>query len=167
MEGSMMGTVAITDHVFADLDVERDLIEGAGFTMRFDGNARTPDEVKRVTAGAVGVLNCYAPMPAEVIDALDGCRVIARYGIGLDTIDLPAATAKGIVVTNVPDYCIDEVSDHALALTLSLVRGVARLDRSVRSGGWAPTEARPLHRITGLTRASRNVICPPCSPSRM
>ena len=64
--------------------------------------------------------------------------MIARYGIGIDTVDLPAATAKGIVVTNVPDYCIDEVSDHALALILSLVRGVVRLDRSVRTGGWDP-----------------------------
>ena len=146
-----METVAVTDHVFADLDVERELIEGAGYAFRFDGNARTPDEVRIVTAGAVGVLNCYAPMPEEVIDALDGCRVIARYGIGLDTVDLPAATAKGIVVTNVPDYCIDEVSDHALALILSLARGVVRLDRSVRTGAWAPREAKPLHRIPGRT----------------
>ena len=77
-------------------------------------------------------------MPAEVIRELDKCVVIARYGIGLDTIDLDEATAKGIVVTNVPDYCIDEVSDHALALLMSLARGVTRLDRRVRSGSWTP-----------------------------
>jgi D-3-phosphoglycerate dehydrogenase len=147
----MTDVVAVTDHVFGNLDVERDLLERAGLELRFEGNARTADEVRATTAGAVGVLNCYAPMPAEVIEALDRCRVIARYGIGIDTIDLAAATAQGIVVTNVPDYCIDEVSDHALALILSLVRGVVRLDRSVHAGGWTPTEARPLHRIAGRT----------------
>jgi D-3-phosphoglycerate dehydrogenase len=147
----MTDVVAVTDHVFPNLDVERDLLGRAGLELRFEGNARTPDEVRAATAGAVGVLNCYAPMPAEVIGALDRCRVIARYGIGIDTIDLAAATRKGIVVTNVPDYCIDEVSDHALALILSLVRGVVRLDRSVHAGAWSPNEARPLHRIAGRT----------------
>ncbi len=147
----MTDIVAVTDHVFPHLDVERELLERAGFELRFDGNARSVDEVRAATAGAVGVLNCYAPMPAEVIRSLNRCRVIARYGIGIDTIDLAAATARGIVVTNVPDYCIDEVSDHALALILSLVRGVVRLDRSVRTGMWSPAEARPLHRIPGRT----------------
>ena len=147
----MTGVVAVTDHVFAHLDVERELLESGGWELRFTSNARSVDEVRAATAGAVGVLNCYAPMPAEVIASLDRCRVIARYGIGLDTIDLPAATAKGIVVTNVPDYCIDEVSDHAMALMLSIARGVVRLDRSVHAGSWSPADARPLHRIPGRT----------------
>jgi D-3-phosphoglycerate dehydrogenase / 2-oxoglutarate reductase len=147
----MTGVVAVTDHVFAHLDVERELLESSGWELRFTSNARSVDEVRAATAGAVGVLNCYAPMPAEVIASLDRCRVIARYGIGLDTIDLPAATAKGIVVTNVPDYCIDEVSDHAMALMLSIARGVVRLDRSVHAGSWSPADARPLHRIPGRT----------------
>ena len=86
-----------------------------------------------------------------MIRSLSRCRIIARYGIGLDTIDIPEATAKGIVVTNVPDYCIDEVSDHALALILSLVRRVAVLDRSVRAGGWDLAPARPIHRLRGRT----------------
>ena len=146
----MTGVVAVTDHVFAHLEVERELLARAGLELRFTSNARTVGEVRAATAGAVGVLNCYAPMPAEVIASLDRCRVIARYGIGLDTIDLAAATAKGIVVTNVPDYCMDEVSDHALALILSLARGIVRLDRSVHAGGWTLSEAT-LHRIPGRT----------------
>jgi D-3-phosphoglycerate dehydrogenase / 2-oxoglutarate reductase len=97
------------------------------------------------------VLNCYAPMPAEVIERLDDCVIIARYGIGVDTIDLPVATARGILVTNVPDYCIDEVSDHALALILALARGVAPLDRAVREGRWELSASKPLHRIRGRT----------------
>ena len=107
--------------------------------------------MREAVTGADAVLNCFAPMPAEVIRGLDRCVVIARYGIGLDTIDLDEATAMGIVVTNVPDYCIDEVSDHALALLMSLARGVTLLDRRVRSGSWASTDARPIHRLRGRT----------------
>jgi len=146
-----MGIVVVTDHVFPDLEVERQLLAAAGHELRYEGPAVTPDEVRAATAGADAVLNCYAPIPAEVIEGLTECRVIARYGIGLDTIDIPAASARGIFVTNVPDYCIDEVSDHALALILSLVRGIARFDRSVRAGGWDPMAARPLHRLGGRT----------------
>ena len=97
------------------------------------------------------MLNCYAPIPSDLTRELAGCRIIARYGIGLDTIDVPAATEAGIVVTNVPDYCIDEVSDHALALILALARGVVRLDRRVHMGSWSPMDAAPLHRIRGRT----------------
>jgi D-3-phosphoglycerate dehydrogenase len=146
-----MALVAITDHVFPDLDQERTLLASAGHELRFGSNASSVDEVKEAVAGADAVLNCYAPMPADVIATLEGCVVIARYGIGIDTIDLDEATARGILVTNVPDYCIDEVSDHALALILSLARGVTRLDRSVRVGSWAPSDARPLHRLRGRT----------------
>lgn len=146
-----MAIVTVTDHVFADLETERGLLNGAGHELRYEGDARTPEEAAAAVAGSDAVLNCYAPMPGEVIAVLDGCRIIARYGIGLDTVDLPAASARGILVTNVPDYCIDEVSDHALALMLSLARGVARLDRHVRSGSWDPKEARPLHRLRGQT----------------
>jgi D-3-phosphoglycerate dehydrogenase len=146
-----VGLVVVTDHVFPDLDAETRILADAGHELRFDGNLRTGDEVVAVAAGADAVLNCYAPMPAEVIRGLERCRVIARYGIGLDTIDIGEASARGIVVTNVPDYCIDEVSDHALALMLSLVRRVVVLDRSVRDGGWDLALARPVHRLRGRT----------------
>lgn len=146
-----MALVAVTDHVFPDLEQERKLLAVAGHELRFGSNAASVEEVREAVAGADAVLNCYAPMPAEVIRGLDRCVVIARYGIGLDTIDLDEATAKGILVTNVPDYCIDEVSDHALALLMSLSRGVTLLDRNVRSGSWTPSDARPIHRLRGRT----------------
>ena len=146
-----MALVAVTDHVFPDLDQERRLLADAGHELRFGSNAASVEEVRDAVAGADAVLNCYAPMPAEVIRGLDRCVVIARYGIGVDTIDLDEATSKGIVVTNVPDYCIDEVSDHALALIMSLARGVTLLDRHVRSGSWTPSDARPIHRLRGRT----------------
>jgi D-3-phosphoglycerate dehydrogenase len=146
-----VGVVVVTDHVFPHLDAETEILAAAGHELRFNGNIRTPQEVVAAAGEADGILNCYAPIPAEVIRSLSRCRVIARYGIGLDTIDISEATAKGIVVTNVPDYCIDEVSDHALALILALVRRVVVLDRSVRSGGWDLAPARPVHRLRGRT----------------
>jgi D-3-phosphoglycerate dehydrogenase len=146
-----MGVVVVTDHVFADLETERTILREAGHDLLYEADARTPEQVAAVAAGADAILNCYAPIPREVIQSLERCRVIARYGIGLDTIDVPAATERGIWVSNVPDYCIDEVSDHALALILALTRGIVRLDRSVRSGAWNPMVARPLHRNRGRT----------------
>jgi D-3-phosphoglycerate dehydrogenase / 2-oxoglutarate reductase len=144
-----MAIVAVTDHVFPHLDQERAMLADAGHELRFEGNATTPDEVAASVRGADAVLNCYTPIPTDVTRSMDGCRIIARYGIGLDTIDLEAATEMGIVVTNVPDYCIDEVSDHALALAMSLSRGIVELDRSVHGGSWSPMDAAPLHRLRG------------------
>jgi D-3-phosphoglycerate dehydrogenase / 2-oxoglutarate reductase len=146
-----MAVVAVTDHVFPDLDQERAMFADAGHELRYEGNATTPEEVAVAVREADGVLNCYTPIPPDVTRSLDRCRIIARYGIGLDTIDLAAATEAGIIVTNVPDYCIDEVSDHALALILALGRGVVRLDRRVHEGAWSPMDAAPLHRLRGRT----------------
>ena len=147
-----MAVVAVTDHVFPDLDQERAILGrcrprapvrterglGRGGRRRRGGGRRRPQLLRQ--------------MPAEVIRTLDRCRIIARYGIGLDTIDLDAATERGIVVTNVPDYCIDEVSDHALALDRCRSPAASTLlDRRVRTGSWTPTDARPLHRLRGRT----------------
>jgi D-3-phosphoglycerate dehydrogenase len=146
-----MALVAVTDHVFPDLEVERKLLAEAGHELRFGGNASGADDLRTALSGADAVLNCYAPIPPDLTRELERCRIIARYGIGLDTIDVEAATGAGIVVTNVPDYCIDEVSDHALALILALARGIVRLDRRVRMGAWSPMDAAPLRRIRGRT----------------
>jgi D-3-phosphoglycerate dehydrogenase / 2-oxoglutarate reductase len=79
------------------------------------------------------------------------CRIIARYGIGVDNIDLDAAKERGIVVTNVPDYCVDEVADHTIALLLTATRKIVAGDRVVRSGGWGISELRPIHRLRSRT----------------
>jgi D-3-phosphoglycerate dehydrogenase / 2-oxoglutarate reductase len=146
-----VGVVLVTDHVFADLDAETEILRKSGHELRFDGNIRSPDDVIAAAGEVDGILNCYAPISADVIRSLARCRVIARYGIGLDTIDIAEASARGIVVTNVPDYCIDEVSDHALALIMSLVRRIVVLDRSIREGVWDLAPARPVHRLRGQT----------------
>jgi D-3-phosphoglycerate dehydrogenase len=144
-----MSVVVVADHVFPDLETERELLEAAGHELRHDANARRPDEVIRAAAGADAVLLSYAEMTAEVIEALPDCRIIARYGVGVDTIDVEAASRHGVLVSNVPDYCVDEVSDHTLALALALLRGVNRFDRAVREGRWAPSDAGPLYRMRG------------------
>ena len=86
------------------------------------------EEIIELAHDADAVLNCYAKMTARVIEKLNRCKIIARYGIGVDNVDLVAASKARILVTNVPDYCVDEVSDHALALLLSLARKIVAAD---------------------------------------
>jgi D-3-phosphoglycerate dehydrogenase len=93
----------------------------------------------------------YAPIDADVIAALPAVRVLARYGVGVDNVDLDAAAAAGVWVANVPDYGTEEVADHALALVYALLRAIPRLDRAVRSGDWDVTAVRPLRRVSTLT----------------
>src|SRR6185312_17499139 len=94
----------------------------------------------------------YAPLTARVMDHLPRCRSITRYGIGVDNIDVPAATERGIWVTNVPGFCAHEVAEHTLAFVLSFVRRLGRLDRSVRAGQWETIGLmRPTRRMSSLT----------------
>ncbi len=142
--------VPITDYVFPNLDPEHAVLGRMNAELR-PAQCRTAEEVFAHVQGADAVLVCYAPVPGEVVRSLTGCRIIARYGIGVDNVDVPAATAAGILVTNVPDYCVDEVSDHSLALMLGLARKVTLADRRVRSGEWSVPGLGPIHRLRGLT----------------
>lgn len=142
------GTVAVTDHPFPDLEIERSILEPEGYRLA-EHQCATADEVADACADAVGVLNTYAPMPAGVIERLRRCRAIARYGVGLDTIDLDAAGARGIRVSNVPDYCVEEVALHTLALLLAAHRRIVRGDRLVRGGGWGALAAGAVRRLEG------------------
>jgi D-3-phosphoglycerate dehydrogenase len=102
-------------------------------------------------SGADALINQYAPIDEAVLESLERVRIVARYGVGVDTVDVEAATRRGVWVANVPDYGTEEVSDHALALLMNLLRGVGRLDRAVRSGGWDYSAVRPLRRVRALT----------------
>src|SRR2546430_1250528 len=127
--------VVITDHVFPDLQPEMAaLADVADIAVAPQG--ATLDDVAQIASDADALLNCYVNLTPEFVSSLSRCRIIARYGIGVDTVPLEAATAKRIHVTNVPDYCIEEVADHALALTLSLLRGIVRGLDQTRGGGW-------------------------------
>jgi D-3-phosphoglycerate dehydrogenase len=112
---------------------------------------REEEALIRVCKEADGLINQYAWLTRRVFENLPKCKVVARYGVGVDSIDLRAATDFGIIVTNVPDYCIDEVSDHTLAMILSLMRKTAFFDQKVKSGQWDFRLGVPIHRIRGKT----------------
>lgn len=142
--------VAVTDYVFPDLVPTREALAGIGAEVRLAASGGA-DDIVAVARDADAVINCYAQLPGAVIEQFERCRIIARTGIGIDTIDLEAATAKGIVVTNVPEYCEDEVSDHAMALMLALARNVTRGNTHVHGGGWGHSETKPIYRLRGRT----------------
>ena len=142
--------VVITDHRFPNVDIQREVLSKVGAEL-IEGQAKTEEEIIAIAKDAHGILNARSKITAKVIDALTSCKVMVRYGVGVDTIDIAAATRKGIMVSNVLDYCVDEVSDHALALILALTRKVAFSAGRVRSGEWSVTNLRPLKRLSGQT----------------
>ena len=97
---------------------------------------REEEDLIRVCKEADGLINQYAWLTRRVFDNLPKCKVVARYGVGVDSIDLRAATDLGIIVANVPDYCIDEVSDHTIAMILSLIRKTVFFNQKVKSDQW-------------------------------
>ncbi|MGH8926751.1 MAG: C-terminal binding protein [Acidimicrobiia bacterium] len=141
--------VVISDQVFPTIDMEASLLA----TIDADLIVARGDtgEVMKDARDADAILNTYLPWTAESIAGLEKCRIIARYGIGVDNVDLDAARDAGIVVTNVPDYSVEEVAVHTLALILAMARKLFDADRLVRSGGWAISSLQPISRLSGLT----------------
>jgi D-3-phosphoglycerate dehydrogenase len=144
-------TVAVTDYTFESLDTERAILEPLGFTV-VGRRCRTPPELIDLVEEADGVITQFAPVNAAVIEAMRRARVIVRYGIGVDNIDLDAARARGIPVCNVPTYCLDEVADHTLALLLALTRQVVSHCTHIRGGQWGgATRLTAMHALKELT----------------
>jgi D-3-phosphoglycerate dehydrogenase len=139
--------VLVTDHVFGDLEAERAALAAIDCHLELAPDT-DPETLAAHAADAAGILVCFAQVGERVIEAAGGCRVIARYGIGVDNVDVAAATRAGIQVTNVPDYCLDEVADHAMAMLLASARGIVPAALGVREGGWTvPQEG--IHRLAG------------------
>ena len=134
----MTRIVLLTDRAWPDDAIERAIIEGAGFTLvsgpPIAGTATVIEALVQVHEPAA-IMTCWAPVSAAAITAPRDLKIVARLGVGLDNIDVNAATARGAVVTNVPDYCVEEVSDHAVGMLLAWARGPVSFDRSVKSGG--------------------------------
>ncbi len=107
------------------------------------GAARSEAEVLRVAAGADGLLVNMAPVTAAVLDGLPGLQAIVRYGVGMDNVDVAAAAARGVAALNVPDYCVDEVAHHAVAMISAVARRLVPFSTGVRGGAWSPTLADP------------------------
>jgi D-3-phosphoglycerate dehydrogenase / 2-oxoglutarate reductase len=140
--------VAVADSVFPNLDPAREVLLKAGAGLRL-ASAPTAEDILQVAQDADGLLVTYAKISSDLIRQLKRCRVIARFGIGVDNVDVEAATACGIVVTRVPDYCIDEVSDHTLALLLALARKIPFANSGVHQGKWEMSAVIPIHRLRG------------------
>lgn len=135
-----MATILLTDFSWADLRIERDVIAAAGHQLiERPKDADTPQKLEAFVRqhNPETLMVTYAQITPELIAAVPNLHHIARVGIGTDNVAIDAATARGILVTNVPDYCIEEVSDHALALVLALTRGITHFDRDVRAGNWS------------------------------
>src|SRR5919201_1833967 len=114
--------------------------------------AKRPEDFLAEAADCDALLNTYAgPITADVMARMPRCKMIARYGIGVDTIDVDAATAAGIIVTNNPTYCVEEVAEHTMALLLACARKVAFYDRLVRAGRWEVPPGKPMFRLVGST----------------
>jgi D-3-phosphoglycerate dehydrogenase len=142
--------VLITDRAWPDCSIERDVLKSVGADVV---EAPQTDEQTLISlardADAIGTN--WAPVTANVIRAASRCKTIARFGIGLDNISVPTATGLGIPVTNVPDYCVSEVSDHALALLLAAARNVAFFHARTKAGEYDLSAGPPMRRLSGMT----------------
>ncbi len=134
---------AVTDSGFPDLEQEKRILQPIGFSFA-EGQCKTANEVAALCRDADAVLTQWAPVTAEAIESFEKCRVIVRYGIGVDNVDLDAARRKNIPVVNVPDYAVQEVADHTLSLMLAIVRKIPQVTQRVRDGIWEISPCRPI-----------------------
>ena len=142
--------VLITDYAWPSIEPERQVLAEIGAELIA---AETGEEAELLPLAPTmdGILTCWKPVREPVIAAAEKCQIIGRCGIGLDNIDVEAATEHGIVVTNVPAYCIDEVSDHAMGLLLACARKVSRFNRATRDGIWEQNIGPAMYRLRGKT----------------
>ncbi len=146
-------TVLITDYAWPDLAIERSVLDAAGLRLVAGPAEPAPSEAIEALAARhrpVAIMTNWAQVSAKAIGACPALRLVARIGVGLDNIAVDEATRRGIWVTNVPDYCVEEVSDHAVGLVLAWARGIVAFDREVKAGRWEPARAR-LRRVRELT----------------
>ena len=142
--------VVLTDYVWEALDGEHELLGDLADIVPLQ--VTDPERFFPEAEDCDALLNTYAgPITAEIMARMPKCRLIARYGIGVDTIDLDAATEAGIIVTNNPTYCIEEVAEHTIAMLLAAARKVAFYDRLVRQGRWEVPPGKPMFRLAEST----------------
>jgi D-3-phosphoglycerate dehydrogenase / 2-oxoglutarate reductase len=140
--------IAVTDSVFPNLDPAMKALARLKPEIRMS-KSTSAEDILAVAREADAILVTYAKLPADLLRQLTRCKVIGRFGIGVDNIDLPAAAAMKIVVTYVPDYCVTEVSDHAMALLLALARKIPYSNKLVQAGRWEMPAVAPIHRLEG------------------
>jgi len=143
--------VVITDLMGKDTRIEEDILSQADASIEVASD-RSPGAIIEAARDADGLLVNTGLVPRKVIEGLEKCQIIVRFGVGVDAVDVEAATEHGILVCNVPDYCMDEVSDHAMALLLACARNIVIQDRLVRKGVWnAYAPPNPVHALRGAS----------------
>lgn len=148
-----MSTVLLTDYAWPDLEVEKRILAEGGLGLASGPSTPAAAEVVENLVQRhrpAAILTCWAPVSARAIGNAPDLKIVVRMGVGLDNIAVDEASARGIWVANVPDYCVEEVSDHAVGMLLAWARGIVTFDRDVKAGRWEPAGAR-LRRVTTLT----------------
>lgn len=146
-------TVLLTDYAWPDTQIESGVLEGAGFRLVAGPSSPAPVEVIDTLVREyrpAAIMTCWAQVSAQAIATSPALQVVARMGVGLDNIAVDEASRSGVWLTNVPDYCVEEVSDHAVGMVLTWTRGLPAFDRAVRRGAWNPAGAQ-LQRLATLT----------------
>ena len=150
-----MSKAVITDYTFPDLSIETQILEAAGLEVVSD-QCKTPQDLISLTASADYVITQFAPIDADVIKSMSNCKVIVRYGIGYDNVDCETAKKKGIPVSNIPTYCINEVADHTLSFILSMTRQLLANAKYVQNGKWGL--GTDLSKMRGLYDSTVGII---------
>jgi len=141
-------TVFMTDKTWPDLELEKQVLSSIDAELILSGGG-SPEEICAEGRDCDALMVLFTPMNRKNLEMFRNCKVLIRMGIGINTVDMEAATEKGIMVANVPDYCQDEVADHTIALFLEITRKVGMLDKQVKMGGWDMDIANPVPRIQG------------------
>jgi len=142
--------VAVADTIFPNLDPVKQELLRIDAELKF-AEQPTPEAILAVAREADGLFVTYGQITADIIGELENCKVIGRFGIGTDNIDIPAATKRGIIVTYAPVYCLEEVSDHTMAMLMALARKIPFASNLVRAGRWEMPAVVPIHRLRGQT----------------
>jgi D-3-phosphoglycerate dehydrogenase len=140
--------IVVTDTVFPNLDRTREILSKIGGRLNVL-EAPTPEAILEASNQADAMLVTYAPITNQAIGRMERCKIIARCGIGVDNVDVDAASKAGVLVTNVPDYCVDEVSDHTMALLLALIRKIPFANARSQASLWQLSALAPIHRLRG------------------
>ncbi len=142
--------VVITDCDHGSIEEEKKEFGRIGAELIL-AQVKEEEDLIRTCKDADGLINQYALLTRRVLERLPNCKVISRYGVGVDPVDLKAATDLGIIVANVPDYCMDEVSNQTISMILTLIRKTAFFDQKVKSGQWDFHSGIPIYRTRGKT----------------
>lgn len=143
-------SVLVTDYTWPTLEIERGILAAVNAELLVSATG-APDDLLRLAPQADAILTCFQQVPTAVLDAAPHCRIVSRYGIGLNNIPVDHATRLGVVVTNVPDFCLDEVPEHTLALLLACARRIVDFAQATSRGSWDLQGVRPMKRLAGQT----------------